>query len=158
MKRVEEELSDLLMAAVEVRVKKRVKRAGRMEDMGELAIQFGSLEELNGLIERLRAELPRIFRPRVDGPAAGLAPALRARVDSLPGQTVNFARAGPLPGAEPLGLRSQAATAALQAGRKSAVLPSSSPGHAPPLHPLHRLACTHSVPGRVPPATAGAWA
>jgi len=25
-----------------------------MEDMGELAIQFGSLEELNGLIERLR--------------------------------------------------------------------------------------------------------
>ena len=54
MKRVEEELSDLLMAAVEVRVKKRVKRAGRMEDMGELAIQFGSIEELNGLIERLR--------------------------------------------------------------------------------------------------------
>ena len=54
MKRVEEELSDLLMAAVEVRVKKRVKRAGRMEDMGELAIQFGSLEELNDLIERLR--------------------------------------------------------------------------------------------------------
>ena len=54
MKRVEEELSDLLMAAVEVRVKKRVKRAGRLEDMGELAIQFGSIEELNGLIERLR--------------------------------------------------------------------------------------------------------
>ena len=54
MKRVEEELSDLLMAAVEVRVKKRVTRAGRMEDMGGLAIQFGSLEELNGLIERLR--------------------------------------------------------------------------------------------------------
>lgn len=54
IKRVEEELSDLLMAEVEVRVKKRVKRAGRMEDMGELAIQFGSLEELNGLIERLR--------------------------------------------------------------------------------------------------------
>ena len=54
IQRVEEELSDLLMAQVEVRVKKRVKRAGRMEDMGELAIQFGSLEELNGLIERLR--------------------------------------------------------------------------------------------------------
>jgi len=51
---VEEELSDLLMADVEVRVKKRVKRAGRMEDMGELAIQFGSLEALNGLIDRLR--------------------------------------------------------------------------------------------------------
>ena len=54
MKRVEEELSDLLMAAVEVRVKKRVKRAGRMEEMGELSIQFGSLDELNGLIEKLQ--------------------------------------------------------------------------------------------------------
>ncbi len=54
IKRVEEELSDLLMAEVEVRVKKRVKRGGRVEDMGELAIQFGSLDALNGLIERLR--------------------------------------------------------------------------------------------------------
>ena len=53
--RVEEELSDLLMAQVEVRVKKRVKRDGKFHDMGELAIQFGSLEELNGLIEKLRA-------------------------------------------------------------------------------------------------------
>ena len=43
-----------LMAEVEVRVKKRVKRNGRVEDMGELAIQFGSLEALNGLIDRLR--------------------------------------------------------------------------------------------------------
>ena len=56
IQRVEEELSDLLMAQVEVRVKKRVKRAGRMEDMGELAIQFGSLDALNGLIDRLRRE------------------------------------------------------------------------------------------------------
>ena len=53
LKRVEEELSDLLMAQVEVQVKKRVKRNGRMEEMGELVIQFGSLDELNGLIERL---------------------------------------------------------------------------------------------------------
>jgi ParB family chromosome partitioning protein len=53
LKRVEEELSDLLTADVEVRVKKRVKRSGRMEEMGELAIQFGSLEELNGLIDKL---------------------------------------------------------------------------------------------------------
>ena len=51
---VEEELSDLLAAQVEVRVKKRVKRQGRLEEVGELAIQFGSLDELNGLIERLR--------------------------------------------------------------------------------------------------------
>ena len=55
LRRVEEELSDLLTAEVEVRVKKRVKRHGRTEEMGEVAIQFGSLEELNGLIERLRS-------------------------------------------------------------------------------------------------------
>ena len=59
LRRVEEELSDLLTAEVEVRIKKRVKRAGRIEEMGELAIEFGSLDALNGLIERLR------------GPAAG---------------------------------------------------------------------------------------
>lgn len=54
IRRVEEELADLLTAEVEVRVKKRVKRHGRVEEMGELAIQFGSLDELNGLIEKLR--------------------------------------------------------------------------------------------------------
>ncbi|MDI1340380.1 ParB/RepB/Spo0J family partition protein [Polaromonas sp.] len=53
-RRVEEELADLLMADVEVRVKKQVKRNGRREDTGEVAIQFASLDELNGLIERLR--------------------------------------------------------------------------------------------------------
>jgi ParB family chromosome partitioning protein len=55
LKRVEEELSDLLMAQVEVQIKKRVKRHGRMEEMGEVVIQFGSMDELNGLIDRLRA-------------------------------------------------------------------------------------------------------
>ena len=54
LRRIEEELSDLLTAQVEVRVKKRVKRHGRTEELGELAVQFGSLEELNGLIDRLR--------------------------------------------------------------------------------------------------------
>ncbi len=54
LKRVEDELSDLLTATVEVRVKKRVKRAGRLEDVGELSIGFGSLDELNGLIDKLR--------------------------------------------------------------------------------------------------------
>ena len=58
LKRVEEELSDLLTAEVEVRVKKRVKRHGRVEEMGELAIHFGSLEELNGLIDKLRGTAP----------------------------------------------------------------------------------------------------
>ncbi len=54
VRRVEEELSDLLTAEVEVRIKKQVKRNGRREDVGELAIAFGSLDELNKLIERLR--------------------------------------------------------------------------------------------------------
>ena len=53
LKRVEEELSDLLTAQVEVRIKKRVKRAGRMEEMGELSIGFASLDELNSLIDRI---------------------------------------------------------------------------------------------------------
>jgi len=59
IKRIEEELSDALMAAVEVLIKKRVKRAGRIEEMGELSIQFGSLDELNGLIDKLRAAATR---------------------------------------------------------------------------------------------------
>src|SRR5665647_211383 len=46
-RRVEEELADLLMAEVEVRIKKQVKRNGRREDMGELVINFASLDELN---------------------------------------------------------------------------------------------------------------
>jgi len=54
LRRIEEELSDLLTAEVEVRVKKRVKRNGRVEEMGDISIQFGSLDELNGLIDRLR--------------------------------------------------------------------------------------------------------
>jgi len=52
--RIEEELADLLMAEVEIRVKKQVRRNGRREDTGELAIQFSSMDALNGLIERLR--------------------------------------------------------------------------------------------------------
>ena len=59
LNRVEEELSDLLAAEVEVRVKKRVKRAGRLEEMGELSIRFGSLDELNGLIDKLTRSAAR---------------------------------------------------------------------------------------------------
>jgi ParB family chromosome partitioning protein len=55
LKRVEEELADLLTAQVEIRIKKTVKRHGRMEEMGELAIAFGSLDALNGIIDKLRA-------------------------------------------------------------------------------------------------------
>jgi ParB family transcriptional regulator, chromosome partitioning protein len=56
IRRVEEELSDLLTASVEVRIKKRVKRHGRLEEQGELSIAFGSLDALNGIIERLRGQ------------------------------------------------------------------------------------------------------
>ena len=59
IKRVEEELSDLFAAQVEIKVKKRIKRSGRITEMGELSIQFGSLDELNGLIERLSPNVAR---------------------------------------------------------------------------------------------------
>ena len=54
LKRVEDELADLLTAQVEIRIKKTVKRHGRMEEMGEVAISFGSLDALNGIIDKLR--------------------------------------------------------------------------------------------------------
>ena len=52
-RRIEEELADLLMAEVEIRIKKQVKRNGRRDSTGELAIRFSSMDELNGLIARL---------------------------------------------------------------------------------------------------------
>ena len=48
--RLEEELSDLLTAPVDIRIRKRTRRG----DQGEVTIAFGSLDELNGLIEKLR--------------------------------------------------------------------------------------------------------
>lgn len=48
--RLEEELSDLLTAQVEINVKRRSKRG----EQGDVIIQFASLDELNGLIDRLR--------------------------------------------------------------------------------------------------------
>ena len=50
--RIEASLSDALTAAVEIRVKKRTKRG----EQGEVAIAFGSLDELNGLLEKLGLE------------------------------------------------------------------------------------------------------
>ena len=47
--RIEQELSDVLTARVEVRVKKRTARG----EQGEVAISFGSLDELNGLLDKL---------------------------------------------------------------------------------------------------------
>jgi ParB family chromosome partitioning protein len=49
LQRIEHELSDALTAKVEVRVKKRTKRG----EQGEIAISFGSLDELNGLLSKL---------------------------------------------------------------------------------------------------------
>ncbi|HYR26006.1 MAG TPA: ParB/RepB/Spo0J family partition protein [Aquabacterium sp.] len=49
--RLEEELSDLLTAQVQIRVKRKSLRGMQ----GEVTIQFGSLDELDGLIEKLRA-------------------------------------------------------------------------------------------------------
>ena len=52
-------MSHLLSGHVEVRIKKRVKRGGRMMELGEVAIQFGSLEELNGLIDKISQHATR---------------------------------------------------------------------------------------------------
>ena len=49
LQRIEQVLSDALAAAVDIRVKKRTQRG----EQGEVAIQFGSLDELNGLLEKL---------------------------------------------------------------------------------------------------------
>ena len=47
--RIEQSLSDALTASVEIRVKKRTSRG----EQGEVAIQFASLDELNGLLDKL---------------------------------------------------------------------------------------------------------
>jgi ParB family chromosome partitioning protein len=49
--RIEERLADRLAAAVEIRVKRRTARG----EAGEIAIRFDSLDELNGLLDRLGA-------------------------------------------------------------------------------------------------------
>jgi ParB family chromosome partitioning protein len=54
IKRLEEELSDLLTAQVEIRIKKQIKKNGKTDQAGELSIAFGSIESLNGLIEKLQ--------------------------------------------------------------------------------------------------------
>ena len=47
--RIEQQLSDVLTAPVAIHVKKRSKRG----EQGEVVIGFASLDELNGLLERL---------------------------------------------------------------------------------------------------------
>lgn len=50
--RLEERLADALTAEVEIRVQRRTRRG----EQGEVAIRFGSLEELNGLLQKLGLE------------------------------------------------------------------------------------------------------
>ena len=50
--RLEEQLADALAAAVEIRVMRKTQRG----EQGEIAIAFGSLDELNGLLEKLGAK------------------------------------------------------------------------------------------------------
>jgi len=47
--RLEEQLADALTAQVEIRIHRKTKRG----EQGEVAIAFGSLDELNGLLDRL---------------------------------------------------------------------------------------------------------
>ncbi len=47
--RIEETLSDHLTAQVEIRIKKRTRHG----EQGEISIGFGSLDELNGLLDKL---------------------------------------------------------------------------------------------------------
>ena len=47
--RLEEQLADLLTAQVEIRIHRKTRRG----EQGEVAISFGSLDELNGLLDRL---------------------------------------------------------------------------------------------------------
>lgn len=55
LKRVEEILSDLLMAEVDIQIKKRVKKKnGQVLESGEIRIPFASLDVLNGVIERMK--------------------------------------------------------------------------------------------------------
>jgi len=49
--RLEEQLADALTADVEIRVQRKTKRG----EQGEIAIRFGSLDELSGLLDRLGA-------------------------------------------------------------------------------------------------------
>jgi ParB family chromosome partitioning protein len=50
--RLEEQLADALTAQVEIRIHRQTKRGLQ----GEVAISFGSLEELNGLLDKLGAK------------------------------------------------------------------------------------------------------
>ncbi len=51
--RLEEKLADQLAAAVEIRLQRRAKPGRKGSEQGEIAIRFDSLDELNGLLDKL---------------------------------------------------------------------------------------------------------
>jgi ParB family chromosome partitioning protein len=51
--RLEEKLADQLAAVVEIRLKRRAKPGKKGSEPGEIAIRFESLDELNGLLDKL---------------------------------------------------------------------------------------------------------
>lgn len=59
IRRVEEELSDRFTTSVFIHISKRIKQADGVLEQGEIRMQFSSLEELNGLVERLSPNTSR---------------------------------------------------------------------------------------------------
>ena len=52
--RIEEQLADHLSAAVELRMNKKKRGAGAQPQAGEIAIAFNSLDELEGVLQRIQ--------------------------------------------------------------------------------------------------------
>jgi hypothetical protein len=50
-----------LMAEVEVRIKKSLRRNGKRRDVGEVTIAFGSIDAHNGMLDRLRGNMYQHF-------------------------------------------------------------------------------------------------
>lgn len=56
VKRVEETLSDLLMAQVDIQIKKRSTKGGKVLESGEIRIPFDSVDALNAVLERIQGQ------------------------------------------------------------------------------------------------------
>ncbi|KKW67525.1 chromosome partitioning protein ParB [Lampropedia cohaerens] len=56
VRRVEEILSDLLLAQVDIQIRKRTRKNGVVQESGEVRIPFASMEALNGVIERIKGQ------------------------------------------------------------------------------------------------------
>ena len=79
LQRIEHELSDALTANVEIRVKKRTKRG----EQGEVAIAFGSLDELNGLLQKLGLTSGERWRVAPSASCARFRPRNFVQADTL---------------------------------------------------------------------------